>query len=247
MTFADRIVIALGDPGVRTSLLDDDALAAIVAAGYDASSLGTTGPYVALFNTLELAPDLSAAPTLDGTWMPLDGGARVDAHLAIRNLGDPAAPAVAATWAGSISAKAVVGDARVSQVAQAWSRVDGMRYQDHATVTYTAAPVAGPGPTTFPIVAAVFIADAGVSLLELLRQSALARTRLAAAQPVRTPPNLGTSRLPVVLWIVNQVVFDDAAWPGASAGMTADQARTARRDRADSWLAGQHIAIAVAS
>jgi len=246
MDFADRIVLTLADPATRSTLFDQDALAAIVASGYDVASMAAAGPYAATFDDLDLAPDLSTGPVVDGAWVAIEGMLRTDARFTISNLPDAQAPLAAAVWSGAISATATLGDAHVSAVNQTWSG-SGATYTDAAVVTYDPPAAAAPAAVTFAILAAVFIVDASPSIVKLLQDSAKARARLAATRPQPVPPGLRLTALPTVVWIVNQVVFDDDAWPGATAGMSADQARIARRTRAESWLAAQHIALALAA
>jgi hypothetical protein len=247
LNFVDRTVLGLADPSSRAAIFDQAALAGIVASGYDAASIATTGPYAATFERLELGPDLSAEPALDGSWQSADGSSRVSLHLDASGFADASAPAVAALWTGAVAAKAVVGNATITGVRESWSG-DGVRFESAATVTMSA-PVAAapPADVVFPIVAAVFVADAPLALLDLLRESAKARARIAKARPIAPPRGLPAGDLPVALWIVPASLFDDAAWPGATAGMAADDARTARRERAASWLASQHVALAVTS
>lgn len=247
MDFVDQMILSLADITARATLFDQGALAAIVGSGYDASSISTTGPYSATFDEVDLGPDLSAAPSIAGSWMGIDGMSRVDAHLSFSNVTDSAAPNVAAVWVGSVGAQAVIGDAKVTGIDQHWNGTSSSSYQDTAVLTYTPAAVVGPAAVRFPIMAAVFIVDVNLSLRDLLRQSAQARSRLALARPQAPPKGLPVTAGPTVVWIVNGLVFDDAAWPGAGAGMTSDQARAARRDRAQTWLATQHIAVAIAA
>ena len=248
MNFVDRTIAALADPATRSGVFDQTALEAIVGSGYDAASVGTVGPYAAIFDAIELGPDLSATPAVAGSWQQVDGSPRIDVQLALTGMADSGAPTVAAVWTGSVSAKAIVGDAHIASFTDTWTG-DGVDFKSSSVVTISAPSNSNtPAALTFPIVAAVFVADTPISILEIIRSSTQALARLAKTNPVSPPPTtLPVTGLPIAVWIVPATTFDDADWPGATGGMTPDQARTARRERAATWLAAQHVALAAAS
>ena len=245
MDFVDQTVLALADPQLRTGLLGQDALAAVLASAQDGPALDTSGPYTATFDELELGPDLGGAAA-SGSWAAIDGSARMVADFTLAGLSDSAAPPVAAVWIGTITANAVTGDARVSAVSDTWSAAGpGEEFQVVSTVTLTPTGSSTPAATTFAVAAAVFVADAPIALLDLLRASARARAQVAAGRPAVTPAGAIATTLPIAVWLVNPAAFDDAAWPGAASGASAADARTARQTRAAQWLAAQRIGLAV--
>jgi hypothetical protein len=246
MDFVDQTLLSLADPALRATLLDQESLQAVLTSAQDGPALDTTGPYTATFDLLELGPDLGGAAA-DGCWSAVDGSSRTMAQFSVSGLSDTAAPPVAAVWIGTITANATTGDARVSAVGDTWASAGaGEEFEATATLTLTpSAAVAAAAPTTFALTAAVFISDAPLALLELLRASARARAQVATARPAVTAPNVINTTLPIAVWLVNQTVFDDTAWPGAAAGANAADARDARRARAAQWLAAQQIGLAV--
>lgn len=119
-----------------------------------------------------------------------------------------------------------------------------------STLQITFSPPAGgvPSPKTLPFAAAVLIRGPAVATAELLSESKLVRARLLE-DGLSAPPERGTwqrSSL-VVVWMVPAVLFDDADWPGAAAGMNAAQARAARRAAAAQWLAREGIGLVTVS
>ena len=168
------------------------------------------------------------------------------AQFSVSGLGDSATPPVAAIWIGTITANVTTGDATVSAVSDTWTSAGaGEEFEATATLTLTPLAQAAAAPRTFGLTAAVFIADAPLALLELVKASARARAQVTTARPPVTAPNVITTTLPIAVWLVNQTVFDDAGWPGAAAGASAADANAARRARAAQWLAAQQIGLAV--
>jgi hypothetical protein len=98
-------------------------------------------------------------------------------------------------------------------------------------------------PRALPIVAAILIRDAGLSVTQLLMESKMVRDQLVE-QGVAVP---STGSLPalhpfLVVWVVPLTVFDDTAWPGS--GANAEALRSSRRANASVWLGAEGIAIA---
>ena len=245
MDFVDQTLLSLADPALRATLLDQEALQAVLVSAQDRSALETTGPYTATFDQLELGPDLGGAAA-DGYWSAVDGSSRTMAQFSVSGLGDSATPPVAAIWIGTITANVTTGDATVSAVSDTWTSAGaGEEFEATATLTLTPSAQAAAAPRTFGLTAAVFIADAPLALLELVKASARARAQVTTARPPVTAPNVITTTLPIAVWLVNQTVFDDAGWPGAAAGASAADANAARRARAAQWLAAQQIGLAV--
>lgn len=116
-----------------------------------------------------------------------------------------------------------------------------------AGLRFSAASGAPPAPQRFPLVAALLIRNEGFGLADLLLESKLLRLRLAEAGVEAPRPQSLPLRQPLlIIWAVPPEVFDDD-WPGATAGMNADQRLAARRARAGRWLASEGIGLVVVS
>jgi hypothetical protein len=114
------------------------------------------------------------------------------------------------------------------------------------SLTFSPPPAVPPAPKPLPFMGAILVRDADFSLADLLVESKALREQLRSAGVEAPPtPNVRMRTALVVVWIVRAGIFDDEAWPGASAGMTADQRRAARRQRAAKWLAREGIGLAV--
>jgi hypothetical protein len=106
----------------------------------------------------------------------------------------------------------------------------------------------GPDETTrrrrFPIAAALLVRNAPLSIGALLDE-----TRRVRAHLHRLGFHLGDGgprarSSPIVAWVLPAALFDDADWPGATAGPAATQ-RSQRRAWAGRWLAGERIGLIV--
>jgi hypothetical protein len=119
---------------------------------------------------------------------------------------------------------------------------------------YESAPAGPASPIPLPITAAVLVRDAASFSLEaLLTESALVRERIAQmgvdALPRRDLPateQVRARRSIIVVWIVEEVIFDDDDWPGAPQNGSSAAKRAARRADAGVWLAREGIGLAVA-
>lgn len=119
MNYVDRILVTLGDPGSRAGVFDQDALAQIVSAGYDAPEMGVHGPYSPLFDDLALALAASPAAAVEGTWGMPGSPEPTRTQLRISGLGeDTARPE--ALWRGSIAARFSSSQERITAVVTSW-------------------------------------------------------------------------------------------------------------------------------
>jgi hypothetical protein len=240
----DKVVVALADPATRGELFDELALESIVAAGYDAEALAAEGPYEPVFDQLTLGPPLSTAVSIDGSWSSLSGE-RTEASLHVTGLGQGGTPAVAALWRGSVVARVVREPATIEQLDVSWT-VTPASADGAATVGFSAAQPPVSAPLALPVTAVVLARDAGFSLTALLAETRFVRERLTAAGIERATDSTLPRRAAVVaVWVLPVTVFDDADWPGATAGMDEAQRRLARRTAAAQWLTAEGIAVAV--
>jgi hypothetical protein len=110
-----------------------------------------------------------------------------------------------------------------------------------------------PSAIPLPIAAAVLIRDAAsFSLGTLLTESAVLRERVAQlgidAMPRRDVPagqQVRARRSIIVVWLLEEAIFDDDDWPGGSPNDPAVEKRAARRRNAGEWLAREGIGLAV--
>jgi hypothetical protein len=124
------------------------------------------------------------------------------------------------------------------------TRYRGTVHAGAVQVTFAPPDPVPPSPRALPVAAALLIRDADFSVGDLLAESKTVRARLEGLGLHRPPDPALRPRQPLLtVWVVPGTVFDDADWPGAAAGMTADQARAARRAAAGAWLAREGIGL----
>src|SRR5262249_49898769 len=99
-------------------------------------------------------------------------------------------------------------------------------------------------PRPLPVSAAILIRDTGFTLAQLLAESRIVRDQFEAGGLGIAQQELKLLRSFLVVWVLPEVVFDDAGWPGGGAGMNAAQLRQARRGVAGQWLAQEGIGLA---
>ncbi|GAB3344931.1 hypothetical protein [Modestobacter lapidis] len=242
MDFVDSVLVRLGDPGARSSLFDDDALAAILAAGHDPELLGIEGPYSAVFDEIAIGPFVEPASAVRGSWQPL-GGASVEVALRASGLRSEQAP-VEALWRGSVVARSRRGGEPVTGLALDWDAGPPGDHRAGVTVTYAPPREVEAAARPIAVAVALLVRPAGASLTELLRTSARVRHDLAESGFGAAPDPDRPQRHPVVVaWVLPETVFDDDAWPGGTAAMDAAARRAARRARAGAWLSTTGLAL----
>jgi len=113
-------------------------------------------------------------------------------------------------------------------------------------IHYTSPASVQPRAQSFRVAAALLIRALPISIAELLDETRRIRPYLdqLGFAPARDP-DPRARRTPLVAWIVPGELFDDAGWPGAKAGVTADVARASRRMWAGAWLASEGIGLIV--
>lgn len=106
MNAVDAVAVRLGDPAARGSVLDEAALAAVVAAGYDAAELAAEGPYSAVFDELRLGLAMPSAATANAVWGLTGSSDRTEASFTLAlPRGD--GPRIDALWRGAVVARVV--------------------------------------------------------------------------------------------------------------------------------------------
>ena len=244
MEFEDQVLIRLATPSTRAAVFDQDALAAIVAAGYDLPQI--EGPYAADFADLTPAPVPQRQSTLAGYWQRVGDPVPTDVQLAITgDVADTAAPPppITALWRGNVVARVNEAASPVTELAVS-SAVDADA-AGRLDVQLGYAPAAGQtSPRALPVTVAVLARAAGGSLTGLIAESVTARRRIRDAGVGPDDPDLPQRTEVVVAWVVPPEFFDDAGWPGGDSG-TPDEHRAGRRAAATAWLADLGIAVAV--
>ncbi len=126
LDFIDRITVQLGDATSRAAVFDDVALEQIVSTMYDADALAIEGPYVPIFEEVEVGLALPHLATIDGGWSALGGTDRSEAQLHIAGLDSGNTLRVDALWRGSITARAVPLGDPITAVGFSWASVSGV-------------------------------------------------------------------------------------------------------------------------
>lgn len=138
-----------------------------------------------------------------------------------------------------------VGATSVSDLITRWQ---GTVHSSAVQVTLSSPEPAPPSPKALPITAALLIRDAGFSVAQLLMESKMLREQLEKQGLERSPdPSLPLRHPLLVVWVVPATIFDDADWPGGTAGMTPEAMRDARRVKAGQWLAQEGIGLVATS
>jgi hypothetical protein len=244
VNYVDQQLLRLADPATRANVFDQLALEQIVAAAYDADAMGVAGPFAAVFDELRLGVAASPLAAFEGTWSPVGGADKTEAHFRLTGLGDDGPPRVDAFWRGSVTARfALAGDPITSVV----TTTPDARTID-AQVTFAEPRPVSAAAAPLPLAAVVLVRDAaGLSLAELLADSKSVRERLRAYGAEQPPdPVLRLRETLVVVWVVPEALFDDGDWPGGGAGTPAER-RAARRIAAGTWLAREGIGLAATS
>lgn len=105
-------------------------------------------------------------------------------------------------------------------------------------VQFVEAPAPQPSPKPLPVAAAILVREGDLPLVQLLGASRAIREHMESAGLGRTADNSVKMRFGLlVVWVLNEAVFQDADWPGATV--------EARRQAAGEWLAREGIGLAV--
>ena len=237
MNFEDQVLVRLAAEGTRAGVFDQDALAALTAAGFDHPEL--TGPYTADFTEASPMPDADPQIRLAGQWQRTGDPIVTDLRMTGAGFGGSGrAPTV--LLRGTVTADASTATAPVDAVAV--TATDGAHLS--LAISYPPSAVTT-AARALPVAVVVLARDAGVSLAGLLTESAAVRRRaLDDGWMPAADPSL-RRRVPVVIvWAVPAAFFDDPDWPGGATGTPEERSR-ARREGAATWLADLGIAVAV--
>ncbi|SCE98858.1 hypothetical protein [Micromonospora mirobrigensis] len=116
MDFVDSVLVRLGDPATRSGVLDDAALANLVAAAYDTEAMPVGPPYSAVFDELTVGYATPPVTVVEGEWMGAAGQDRTELRLRLHGLG-PAPLRVDALWRGGLVVRTSTARDRVQALA----------------------------------------------------------------------------------------------------------------------------------
>lgn len=124
MNFVDTTLIKLTDPATRGVVFDQDTLAQMAAAAYDAAALSIAGPYAAVFDEIGFGLSIAPLGSVEGTLRNEAGMPTANVQLQVGGMG-PFLPArVDALWHGSIVAQTVPVDSRITGVGAQFATAD---------------------------------------------------------------------------------------------------------------------------
>ncbi|MBY8870442.1 hypothetical protein K7640_01125 [Micromonospora sp. PLK6-60] len=123
MDFVDSVLVRLGDPATRAGILDDDALANLVAAAYDTEAMPVGPPYAAVFDQLTVGYVTPQVTLAEGEWMGAGGHERTELRLRLHGLG-PAPLRVDALWRGGLVVRTAAARDRVEALEMALPSFD---------------------------------------------------------------------------------------------------------------------------
>jgi hypothetical protein len=136
--FVDATLVRLADPATRAAMFDQEALGALLAAGYETDLLPVSGPFVPVFDDFRLGFYAPRVGSVEGVWQGSGGADRREASFRIAGIGDEAAVRVDGIWRGSIVARAQPATSRITGVDIDRASFDGIDAEIAA---------AGPVPT----------------------------------------------------------------------------------------------------
>lgn len=240
MEFEDAVLVRLADETTRPTLFDQASLASVIAAGYDLPEL--EGPYAALFDSVELAVDLSARVQVSGSVRRIDEALPYEIDLRAVGLRDDT-PSVTALWRGAVTARVHPAGDPITSVTSNWRPDRGPDVAGDLRVVLADPVATSPQVRRLPITAVVLARGSGFRLTALLRETSIVRERLfEAGLEAPADPQLRRRQAVVVAWLLPTSIFDDAAWPVPD-GTDPAHLPAARRANAGVWLARHGIAL----
>lgn len=120
MNFVDTTLVRLADSTTRAAVFDDAALQQMLAATYDTDAMPVEGPFQSIFDDFRLGLAVLPQTLVDGTWNPIGGMERFEAHYSLAGLGDGQVARVDAVWLGHISAVSTTDRAHITSVSVNW-------------------------------------------------------------------------------------------------------------------------------
>ena len=127
MDSVDATLVKLADAATRATVIDSDALAALLDATYEAGSMSVEPPFSGVFDEFELGLDLAAPVVASGAWMRSGEAERTEARFEITGL-PRWSIRIDALWTGSVVATVNFPSAVIGSLDSAWpsaGAVDG--------------------------------------------------------------------------------------------------------------------------
>ena len=115
MDFVDISILRFADEASLESLLDEEALAQLVAASYDTAGLDLEAPYSLAIDEISFGYDDEPAVGLTGSWMTIGHTDRTELALQAAGIGAPL-PRIDLLVTGSVTATARGGAGRIETV-----------------------------------------------------------------------------------------------------------------------------------
>jgi hypothetical protein len=243
MDFVDATILRIADETSRGAVFDSESLSQLLSASHDVAGTGIDAPFALAFDEISFVHDDEPRVELGGSWMTLGHNERTELAIQAAGIGAPI-PRIDLLAAGTITASARSGGAPITS-----AEFTEPLTPSGTTATGTMRVGFGDGPDAsarqrrFPLAAALLVRDAPLSLAGLLDETRRLRPHLhrlgfgsantlaaAAASP-------RMRRSPIVAWVLPATLFDDVAWPGATAAQ--------RRSWAGAWLARERIGLIV--
>lgn len=120
MNYVDATLIRLAEPATRSAVFDDVALEQLLTASYDTNLTPVQGPFQPVFDEMKLGVAVSIFGVIEGGWNPVGGVERMEARFQTFGFGQQDVVRVDGLWRGSIIARTVPDDSRITEVKSAW-------------------------------------------------------------------------------------------------------------------------------
>ncbi|MCW9032410.1 MAG: hypothetical protein OQK58_13035 [Gammaproteobacteria bacterium] len=112
------------------------------------------------------------------------------------------------------------------------------------SVKYSDKPSLPATSQIYPVSVLFLICEDGFSIRDKLVKTKLLLKRMDVTGIERAEEkNLYPKKSLIVVWLVNESIFDDKDWPGGSSGMNATELRQARKEHAVKWLEKEGVSL----
>ena len=126
VNYVDYTLTRLADESLRAAVFDQNALAQLLSAAYDADALPLDGPFTAVFDQMFMGLTVPRRVTLEGTWGDLGSPQRREGRFTLQGFGMDSGVRVDALWRGAIVARTSSSASRIDRVVSTWPDPDGI-------------------------------------------------------------------------------------------------------------------------